>query len=313
MGILDDAIREHLELIRSKGATDSEVQRLEDEAFGPPTRPDEADFPESEEATAASANGVATEAPSEAHELEDPAVHEDATTLMQSSEAAEEPGDAGEPGTGLEEPTGAHIAADRESEEMPTEDEEDSVAEVEHPEPAAEEHPIVEEPVPESHEEPSGEPPAPAEEDAALYDQSSDDLDLDLGLQLDDEPAPPEPPSDEHPAVEPEGTTPLEPPIESLDTVEHAFHEEIVDDEDAHDEAAPSEEYAVEEAPAPPQQDEHAPEHAEDQAPEHADERVEGDEEDGEDVLADTPEFLKDAPEDDELWFEQGEPKDFDF
>jgi hypothetical protein len=32
-----------------------------------------------------------------------------------------------------------------------------------------------------------------------------------------------------------------------------------------------------------------------------------------EDVLADTPEFLKDAPEDDELWFEQGKPKDFDF
>jgi hypothetical protein len=34
---------------------------------------------------------------------------------------------------------------------------------------------------------------------------------------------------------------------------------------------------------------------------------------DADDVLADTPDFLKDAPEDDELWFEQGEPKDFDF
>jgi hypothetical protein len=34
---------------------------------------------------------------------------------------------------------------------------------------------------------------------------------------------------------------------------------------------------------------------------------------DGVDFLADTPEFLRDAPEDDELWFEQGEPKDFDF
>jgi hypothetical protein len=30
-------------------------------------------------------------------------------------------------------------------------------------------------------------------------------------------------------------------------------------------------------------------------------------------MLADTPDFLKDAPEDDELWFEQGKPKDFDF
>ena len=37
------------------------------------------------------------------------------------------------------------------------------------------------------------------------------------------------------------------------------------------------------------------------------------DEDDEEDVLADTPDFLRDAPEDDELWFEQGEPKDFDF
>ena len=30
-------------------------------------------------------------------------------------------------------------------------------------------------------------------------------------------------------------------------------------------------------------------------------------------MLEETPEFLQDAPEDDELWFEQGEPKDFDF
>ena len=36
-------------------------------------------------------------------------------------------------------------------------------------------------------------------------------------------------------------------------------------------------------------------------------------EEKDEDVLEETPEFLRDAPEDDELWFEQGEPKDFDF
>ncbi len=35
--------------------------------------------------------------------------------------------------------------------------------------------------------------------------------------------------------------------------------------------------------------------------------------EEDEDVLEETPEFLRDAPEDDELWFEQGEPKDFDF
>ncbi len=32
-----------------------------------------------------------------------------------------------------------------------------------------------------------------------------------------------------------------------------------------------------------------------------------------EDVLEETPEFLRDNPDDDELWFEQGKPKDFDF
>jgi hypothetical protein len=43
MSILDDAIREHLELKRAHGADDSELKKLEDEAFGPPQRPDQAD------------------------------------------------------------------------------------------------------------------------------------------------------------------------------------------------------------------------------------------------------------------------------
>ncbi|HVY78872.1 MAG TPA: hypothetical protein VG898_10235, partial [Solirubrobacterales bacterium] len=43
MSILDDAIREHLELKRAHGADESELKRLEDEAFGPPGRPEEAD------------------------------------------------------------------------------------------------------------------------------------------------------------------------------------------------------------------------------------------------------------------------------
>src|SRR5438128_445023 len=34
MGILDDAIREHLELKRSHGASDDEIKRKEAEAFG---------------------------------------------------------------------------------------------------------------------------------------------------------------------------------------------------------------------------------------------------------------------------------------
>jgi hypothetical protein len=304
MGILDDAIREHLELIREHGAADSEVQRLEDEAFGPPTRPDEADFPESEEAPAASANGAAMETAAEERELEDPAVHEDATTLMPSSEASEDPADTGEAdaGTGLEEPTGAHIAADQESEEMLIDHADEPAGEVEQEEPAAEEHQILDEPASEVHEEPVEEAAEAAEDGTTLYDQS-DELDIDLDLQLDEEAAPAEPASEEHPVAAPEGTTPLEPPIESLDTVEHPFHEEIVDeDEEPHDEASPSDEHAVETT---------APEHEEEHLEEEPHE--EDEEEDGADVLAETPQFLRDAPEDDELWFEQGEPKDFDF
>ncbi len=40
---------------------------------------------------------------------------------------------------------------------------------------------------------------------------------------------------------------------------------------------------------------------------------VEGDEEEGEDVLEETPDFLQETPEHDRLWFEQKPPRDFDF
>jgi hypothetical protein len=279
MGILDDAIREHLELIRQHGAADSEVQRLEDEAFGPPTRPDEADFPESEEAMG-SGNGVALEeAPPE-----DAAAHEDVTTLLPAEEPVEPLAEA--PGTGLEEPTGAHVTGDVddiEGEPVLGEPDDEPVAEIVQEEPPAEEHPIVEEALPDA-----GEPGAAGE-----------DMDIDLDLTLEDQPAAEEAPSEEHPAHEPEGAMPLEPPIESLDTVEHPFPEEITESEEPHEETAPSDEHtALEGEPEPVEPDE----------------GEEGlDEEGGEDVLADTPEFLKDQPEDDELWFEQGEPKDFDF
>ena len=40
MGILDDAIREHLDLKRQHGARDSELREIEDDAFGGGERPD---------------------------------------------------------------------------------------------------------------------------------------------------------------------------------------------------------------------------------------------------------------------------------
>src|ERR1700710_703021 len=43
MSILDDAIREHLEPKRAQGTDEGELKKLEDDAFGPPQRPDEID------------------------------------------------------------------------------------------------------------------------------------------------------------------------------------------------------------------------------------------------------------------------------
>ncbi len=193
MGSLDDAIREHLELKRRHGAPDSELQRLEDEAFGPPSRPGEPDFPEQE--------------------------------------------------GGLAEQSGNGVMADAREE-------------------------------PDEHE--------AAEAQTTIYE--------------------PEPADEPAPADEPDAAA-SEPPIESLDTVEHELPEPELEPE-----APPSEERGpeqAEEAPLPERE------------PEPKVEREEASEEEGgaeqEDMLADTPEFLRDAPEDDELWFEQGKPKDFDF
>ncbi len=94
----------------------------------------------------------------------------------------------------------------------------------------------------------------------------------------------------DEPAIDPAAAPPPapEPPIESLDTVEHHFEGAIPDTADSE---------AVE---------------AEVVDGEIVEEEDDEDSED-EDVLEETPEFLRDQPEDDELWFEQGEPKDFDF
>jgi hypothetical protein len=201
MGILDDAIREHLDLKRRQGAEEDELQRLEDEAFGPPSRPGEPDFP------GAAAEGETVESRPDTGE----------SVAVTEQEALAGEGPELEPST---------------------------------PEPLA----------PETGAEPAAAAPA---------DQ---------------------------------------PPIESLDTVEHPFEEAIEDT----GEAEVIEEPLPGEAPAPS----NVPPTG-DLPPTGEEEVVEGEiaepEDEGEDVLEETPEFLRDQPEDDELWFEQGEPKDFDF
>jgi len=64
--------------------------------------------------------------------------------------------------------------------------------------------------------------------------------------------------------------------------------------------------------PVPPPRFEHIGEEqtaAHDVEAEHAD----GEQPDGDDMLDQTPEFLQDTPDHDQLWFEQRPPKDFDF
>lgn len=248
MGIFDDAIRQHLELKRQRGATESELKQLEDEAFGPPGRPGDADFPDSDESPEQSGNGVAA----------GPAVPE-----------PEQP------------PAAPEVAL----------------------EPSAAEHPVAEpsqEAEPALAEEPPEEPePTPGSEElTTVFDQTAErEPELDqLEMEPDvGEPQPTEPPADDRDEAdqlvepgEPGGSAEADAPVESLETVEHALPEEETE----------LEESAVEEPPPEPDA-------------EPAPEREAGAEED--DVLADTPDFLRDAPEDDELWFEQGEPKDFDF
>jgi hypothetical protein len=252
MGILDDAIREHLDLKRRQGAADDELKRLEDEAFGPPTRPGEPDFPGTQEEgeSQASGNGSA-EAP--AGEDVPGAASADEVASTEDVPAAEtvpvEPPPVDEPPPGEEPPP---------AEEPPP--------------------PPTEEPTPVEHEGDVEDDVAP-EGQTAFYDQREDE-----------EPGLGEPVIDEaseaaEPPIESLDTVEHEPPIESLDTVEHHI-EEIEEGEPSTGAAA---------------------------APAEGETPGEPAEEGGEDVLEETPEFLRDAPEDDELWFEQGEPKDFDF
>ena len=101
MSILDDAIREHLELKRAHGADDEEVKRLEDEAFGPPQRPDEIDpFAEAPTEFLTSPEETAAAAPEIADEGERSGRRPNITDLQEPPPAGAAPG----PGPGAERP-----------------------------------------------------------------------------------------------------------------------------------------------------------------------------------------------------------------
>jgi hypothetical protein len=246
MSILDDAIREHLELKRAHGADEAEVKRLEDEAFGPPERPGEDPFAE-------------------------------APTQFMTAETIE--ADAGGEDAGgrriniadLQEPPPPEQAAAAPA-EQPTEffDVEAAMGE----------------------EAPATEAPSPSDEEIVEAELSEPKL------------APVEPATEIHAS---RTEAPAEAPAEEDEEDEEFWSEQRLSDElDQALESPLAEEHELPPPAAEPEQDTGEQDDARPQ--------VDYDPDTGhEDVLEDTPEFLEESPEDDELWFEQKPPKDFDF
>jgi hypothetical protein len=295
MGILDDAIREHLELKRQHGAEESEVESLEAEAFGPADRPDAVDPPP---------------APSE--------FSEDETRVIS-------------PGSSITTPAGEGDQLDKVFEAT----REEQVAESS--ETAVIEQPIVPippAPSPKADPETAAEPEATATETVETEpadDLSADDLHEgdDAGDALERE--------RQALAGQPTEHYDVDAAIAEEDEIDILSESSLSDELDRAldgplDEATPGED-----APAPPVEqpepdfgDEPVSEEIEledeqlDSGPEEDDEVSEGAGDDGEpegdadffdqdDPLEGTPDFLEETPEHDRLWFEQKQPKDFDF
>jgi hypothetical protein len=268
MSILDDAIREHLELKRAHGADEDEIKKLEDDAFGPPQRPDGPD--------------PFAEAPTEFMTAPDTAAGE---------KAAEEGGRRAPNIADLQEAPEA-----QEPEESAPLDEADQADDG----PAEEEHPAME------HEAIADSGPS-TEERHAIASQPTEMFDVEG--QFDEAPAEAPAPADEE-LVDAEQSEPsIAPPAEEepADEFDEFFSEQRLSDElnQALEAPLPQEsgEFEVVEEP----EDEVADEGDDDEPPPAAESA------NHEDVLEDTPEFLEESPEDDDLWFEQKPPKDFNF
>jgi hypothetical protein len=369
MSILDDAIREHLELKRAHGADDAELKRLEDEAFGPPARPDgpdpfaeapteflgvpEAEAPPEEgsgrripniadlqEAPPAppEAEPPAAEAPSEAEpSTEAPSEVTDAPAAQEPP--SPDPGAIADRGHSTEE---RHAIAAQPTEMFDVEGQfEDAATEAEAP---SEEQLLDAElseprlapvdPLAGLDDAAAGELEVSDQRDEEFEDEDddffseqrlSDELNQALEQPLPDEPQlstppgatpPPSPPTEEPTAIfdiESEGDL-REPDSAELEREDDSGEFAREEDSGEYEEADSGElERAGEEDSGEFATGEH--EEAGPATGEHPAAASHGhhEEEEHEDVLEDTPDFLEDAPEDDNLWFEQKPPKDFDF
>lgn len=307
MSILDDAIREHLELKRAHGADEAELKKLEDEAFGPPGRPGEVDAMASEAPT----EFMAAEAPEDAEEgrrriniadLQEPPPPD-------RTEQREEPQVEAVPAAGPEADTPSLAPAEDPAQAGPPAEEPPLAAE----EAAAPEAGPPETAAPETDTAAAGERDAIAEQPTELFD-----VEAEMGTE-DAPPAAAPSPSDEQ-IVAAEGEEARIVPVadEEEEEDEEFWSEQRLSDElDQALEAPLTEEHEVPSTATQPSAEADPAATYEDAATEDEQEdqpRADLDPDTGhEDVLEDTPEFLEESPEDDELWFEQKPPKDFDF
>lgn len=356
MSILDDAIREHLELKRAHGADEAELKKLEDEAFGPPQRPDGGDsFSEAPTEFLGAAEGGAPEGAVGAPPVEAPGGRRE-PNIADLQEAPPPPGEPAPsdvpaeeqpaPEPTAEEPVEAgpsteerHAIAEQPTEFFDVEAEidsepasadaiapsDDEIADAEQAEPRlasvdqidaieseAVEAEAAEEPLLEDEEE---------EDDFFSEQRLSDELNQAL-----------ETPQPGEPQNASRAEEPIPPGPHTEETEAHYAERDREGETDEHDyEAEPGEEADHEEQPTQlydfdAQEDDAEGEHGEGHEHHEHDDEADEDDEHGkpaaayepespehEDVLEETPSFLEDAPEDDDAWFEQRPPKDFDF
>jgi hypothetical protein len=328
MSILDDAIREHLELKRAHGADEAELKKLEDEAFGPPQRPDELD--------------ASAEAPTEFLTAPSEVV----------AEAAAELGGEGRRVPNIADLQEGPPAQEREADEAPVEPavEEQPAGEHRILPPEEDQQPVAEEPAAEGSvpEVPQPDGVHTTQEREAIANQPTEMFDVQAEMDAGAAPEA-ESPSDEElldaAASEEPRLTPVEPPAPAPGPeADHEDDEDFFSEQRLSDELNQALEAPVEETealpplPEPPSEDPiaetpTAPVTEEGTAIYNVEGAAEAEgegeeyeeEESGEqsvyepetgshdDVLEDTPEFLEDAPDADDAWFEQRPPKDFDF
>jgi len=308
MGILDEAIREHLELKRQHGADEPELKKLEDEAFGQAERPG-----------GEAASDAMAEAPTEF--MAQPDAPEGSggrreATIADLQEPPPPPMPEPAPRAEEEPPAGDEPPADEEQPAM----EHEIVADV--PEPAAAEAEVAE-PAKAEADAPEPEPAGPSTEERRVIAEQPTEL-FDVPEEIAAAPAPT--PSDEE-LLDAEAAEPRLAPDDPLADFDEDEEAEVSvkgpapdDDEDYEDEddafwneqrLSDELDQALEgpsDAEAKLAEDEPT---ADEEEPE--DESAAEPQRDDEDVLEGTPDFLEETPEDDELWFEQKPPKDFDF